>query len=69
MKKLSLNLESEAQLVDTFVVTSLLSTYFCYSLLKELVEEDDVDASMLPLEGKKFKCLWNGRGVEHNHQE
>jgi hypothetical protein len=34
---------------------------FLLFLLEELVEEDDVGALMIPLEGKKFKCLWNGR--------
>ena len=44
MKKLKLNLESEVQLVNAFVITLLFKTFVCYFLFKELVEEDDVGA-------------------------
>ena len=61
MKKLKLNLESEVQLVNAFVITLLFKTFVCYFLFKELVEEDDVGAWILPLKGKKFECLRNDR--------
>lgn len=39
MKKLKLNLESEVQLVDAFVVTSLFNTYFCCFYSRNLLRK------------------------------